>query len=131
MQALQVLGVAPSTRRTYQSGITRFQEFCSTFSLPPLPASPLPASPLTLRYFCAHISTTVCHATVKLYLSAIRLHHIEHNHPDPTHDTQLQYVVKGIKRSQSPPTRPRLPITLSILEALKQALHNATPHPAR
>ena len=102
MQALQVLGVAPSTRRTYQSGINRFQEFCSTFSLPPLPASPL-----TLRYFCAHISTTVCHTTVKLYLSAIRLHHIEHNHPDPTHDTLLQYVVKGIKRSQSAPTRPR------------------------
>ena len=115
--------MAPSTKRTYQSGITRFQEFCSTFSLPPLPASPL-----TLRYFCAHISTTVCHATVKLYLSAICLHHIEHNHPDPTHDTLLQYVVKGIKRSQSAPTRPRLPITLSILKALKQALHNATHH---
>ena len=83
------------------------------------------ASPLTLRYFCAHISTTVRHATVKLYLSAIRLHHIEHDHPDPTQDTLLQYVVKGIKRSQSAPTRPRLPITLSILKALKQVLHNA------
>ena len=52
MQALQVLRVAPSTRRTYQSGITSFQEFCSTFSLPPLPTSPL-----TLRYFCAHMPT--------------------------------------------------------------------------
>ena len=48
--------------------------------------------------------------------------------PNPTHDTLLQYIVKGIKRSQSAPTRPRLPITLSILKALKQALHNATHH---
>ena len=123
MQALQAMGVAPSTRRTYQAGITRFLEFCCTFSL-----SPLPASPLTLRYFCAHISPAVCHSTVKLYLSAIRLYHIEHEHPDPTKDTLLQYVVKGIKRSQSAPTRPRLPITLSTLKALKLALHNSTHH---
>ena len=87
--------------------------------------SPLPASPLTLRYFCAHLSKTVRHSTIKLYLSALRLLHIEHGFPDPTADTLLQYVVKGIKRSQSSPTANRLPITTQMLRDLKTALHRA------
>ena len=108
LHTLQQLGVAPSTRRTYQAGVTRFEDFCQLYSL------------------CAYLSTSVKHPTIKLYLSAIRLHHIEHGHTDPTQDTLLQYVVKGIKRSQSTTTRPRLPITIDILRALKAALHNST-----
>ena len=118
---MQLLGVAPSTRRTYQAGITRFQHFCASYQL-----TTLPASPLTLRYFCAHLSTSIRHSTIKLYLSAIRLYHIENNYPDPTHDALLQYVVKGIKRSQTTCSRPRLPITIHVLKALKLALNNCT-----
>ena len=113
--------MAPSIRRTYQAGVTRFKDFCRLYSLPPLPTSPL-----TLRYFCAYLSTSVTHSIIKLYLSAIRLYHVEHGHTDPTQDTLLQYVVKGIKCSQSTTTRPRLPITIVILRALKAALHNST-----
>ena len=120
LQRLQTLGVAPSTRRTYQAGITQFRSFCSQYHLPFLPASSL-----TLRYFCAHLSTRVKHSTIKLYLSALRLLHIENGFPDPTDDTLLQYVVKGVKRSQSTSTRPRLPITLQLLRNLKQALHDS------
>ena len=118
---LQHLGVAPSTRRTYQAGISRFLRFCSQYHLPPIPASSL-----TLRYFCAYLSSSVKHSTIKLYISALHLLHIEHDLPDPTGDILLQYVVKGIKREQSSPPRQRLPITISTLRALKQALHNSS-----
>ena len=117
---LQLRGIAPSTKRTYQAGMTRFVQFCAQFNL-----NPLPASHLTLRYFCTYLSPSVRLTTIKLYLSAIRFHHIRHEHQDPTRDTLLQYVVKGIKRTQSLNTRQRLPITLQVLKALKSALHNS------
>ena len=117
---LQFRGIAPSTKRTYQAGMTRFIHFCAQFNL-----TPLPASHLTLRYFCAYLSPSVCHTTIKLYLSAIRYHHIQHERQDPTRDTLLQYVVKGIKRTQSLNTRQLLPITLLVLKALKSDFHNS------
>ena len=86
---------------------------------------PLPASPLTLRYFCAYLSPYVRRATIKLYLSAIRSHHIQQEYQDPTRDTLLQYVIKGIKRTQSVNTRQRLPITVQVLKDLKTVLHNS------
>ena len=63
---------------------------------------------------------------MKLYLSALRLYHIEHSLDDPTKDPLLQYIVKGIRRSQTNNSRPRLPITIQLLRDLKLALHNAT-----
>ena len=113
--------MAPSTRRTYQAGVTQFVRFCSQYQLPPLPASAL-----TLRYFVASLSLSVKHSTIKVYLAALRLLHIENGYTDPTADTLLQYVIKGIKRSQTSPTRTRLPITIDILRQLKQALHNSS-----
>ena len=105
------LGVAPSTRRTYQAGINRFTQFCTSYNL-----QPLPASPLTLRYLCAYLSPSVQHSTIKLYLTALRLFHVEHSYTDPTKDCLLQ----------STTTRPRLPITIQLLRDLKLALHNCT-----
>ena len=125
LQRLQLLGVAPSTRRTYQTGITASCSFVLCLTSPP-PPPPLPASPLTLRYFCTYLATSVRHSTIKLYLTAIRFQHIQHEHPDPTNDTLLQYVVKGVKRSQCVTTRPRLPVTIQVLRDLKTALHEAT-----
>ena len=78
-----------------------------------------------LRYFCAYLSPSVRHATIELYLSPIHLHHIQQEYQDPTRDTLLQYVIKGIKRTQSVNTRQRLPITVQVLKALKTVLHNS------
>ena len=122
LAALQLLGVAPSTRRTYASGISRFGQFCTQYNL-----KLLPASSLTLHYFCAHLSNSLQFATIKTYLSAIRLLHIESGLSDPTQDTLLQYVVRGIKRAQSSHTaHTRLPITIHVLKDLKRALHDTT-----
>lgn len=110
-------GVASSTRRTYQSGLNAFANFCARFNI-----LPLPASSLTLQYFCAYVSQHISYKTLKVYLSAIRLLHIEHDLPDPTDDSLLELVCRGIRRQQGDNKRPRLPITINILRTLKNQL---------
>ena len=91
--------------------------FCSRFNI-----TPLPATPLTLQYFCADKSQSISYKTLKVYLAAIRLMHIEQGFPDPTMDQTLHLVCKGVRRQQSTPERKRLPITIDILKALKSHL---------
>ena len=88
----QSLGVAPSTRRTYQAGVQSYLQFCSNFNI-----SPFPASSLTLCYFCTHIACYVSYKTIKVYLSGIRLEHLEHSHHDSTDDQLLRILCIGIK----------------------------------
>ena len=94
-------GIAESTRRTYQSGLKKFGSFCGQHAF-----TPAPASSLTLQYFCAYESQSVSHKTIKVYLAAIRLHHIENNMLDPTDDNFLHLVCRGTRRLQPtyPPT---------------------------
>ena len=84
----QSLGVAPSTRRTYKTGVRSYLLFCDQFTIPPFPASSL-----TLCYFCSYIASHVSHKTIKVYLSGIRLEHLERGE-------LLCLLCKGIKRSQ-------------------------------
>ena len=77
-----------------------------------------------MRYFCTFIASSVKHPTIKVYLNAIRLQHIELGYPDPTQDTLLQYTVKGIRREQGDGNRVRLPITTTTLRQLKVQLHH-------
>ena len=78
-------GVASSIRRTYQSGINTFFSFCSHFRIPALPGYSL-----ALQYFCVDILQSVLYKTLKVYLSGIRLLHIEHGLLNPTDNKLLQ-----------------------------------------
>ena len=98
--------------------------FCDKFTI-----SPFPASPLTLRYFCSYIANHVSHKTIKVYLSGIWLEHLERGHHDPTDDDLLHLLCKGIKQSQGDTSRPRLPITINVLKALKTQLRNSSYYP--
>jgi len=113
----QSLGVAPSTRRTYQAGVRALQQFCNQYTIPAFPASPL-----TLRYFCCHMACQVSYKTIKVYLAGIRLSHIERGFEDPTKDELLHLLCTGIKRSQGVSPNTRLPITIDVLQTLKSQL---------
>jgi len=76
------------------------------------------ASSLTLQYFCVDKSQSVSYKTLKVYLVAIRLMHIEDGFLDPTTDEALQ--CRGIRRQQSNAERTRLPITINVLRKLKE-----------
>ena len=61
------IGVALSTRRTYQAGVRSYLQFCDSYNI-----VPFPASSLTLHYFCSYIAQCISHKTIKVYLSGIR-----------------------------------------------------------
>ena len=88
--------------------------------------SSFPASSLTLEYFCVHASQHVSYETLKVYLSGIRLAHIEREMTDPTKSTSLHLVCRGIHRQQVDNQRTRLPITINLLRVLKEQLRIST-----
>ena len=120
LQQFIYLGVAPSTRHTYNSGINSFLQFCSHFSI-----TPYPASSLTLQFFCSNLARRVSYKTIKVYLAGIRLAHLELGYSDPTSDEPLRLVIRGIRRWQGESPRQRLPITINLLRTLKQQLRTS------
>ena len=112
------LGVAPSTRQTYTSGINSYLQFCSQFNI-----TPYPASSLTLQFFCTHLAQHVSYKSIKVYLAGIRLAHLELGYSDPTSSEPLRLVVRGIRRLQGDSTSlRRLPVTIDLLQTLKQQI---------
>jgi len=87
----QSLGVATSICRVYQCGLNSFYKFCEKYRI-----QPLPASSLTLQFFCVDVSSQVSYKTLKVYLTAIRLEHLEQGFSDPTNDEILYLVCRGI-----------------------------------
>ena len=61
-----------------------------------------------------------------MYLSGIRLAHIERGMADPTNSTSLQLVRRGIHRQQGDSQKTRLPITINPLRVLKESLRIST-----
>ena len=87
----------------------------------------MPASELTLRYFVAHISQTVTYPTIRVYLSAIRLMHIENQLSDPLSDTPLlHYLCQAVRRSQPLGHPSSLPILPRHLKAIKSQLSKSS-----
>ena len=78
--------------------------------------------------FCAQASQHISYKTLKVYLSGIRLAHIERGLPDPTDSPSLHLVCRGIRRQQGDSKRTRLPITINLLRLLKQHLRSCTSY---
>ena len=98
-----------------------FTAFCSLYNIPPWPASET-----TLRYYCVHAYRTISHATILVYLAAIRHYHLEHGYCDPLLDSHLlAYLCKGIRRHQGDQRRVRLPLTPALLADIRQALNQS------
>lgn len=110
----------PSTLQAYRSGQRRFSRFCSDARL-----QPLPLTETLLSLFVSHLAAVgLAHQTIKSYLSAVRYFHISAGYGDPFPPGAfplLQYILRGIKRSPRPPSRPRLPITPSVLRSMKSS----------
>ena len=109
-------GLAKSTLKFYQSGIRRYKSFCTSLGRPSIPITED-----TLAVFVASLAKEgVSHASLRVYLSALRHHQIESGHGDPSISrmVRLEYILKGIKRDNvqsSNPRKDRQPITPSIL----------------
>lgn len=112
--------LAPSTQRSYGSAKKRYLSFCEEHELNPTPASE--------HQLCQYVSSlaleNLSHSTIKCYLSAIRHLHIDRGVGDPgiSQMTRLEQVLRGIKSVQAKRDikgKPRLPISLDILQKLR------------
>ena len=118
-QELLVHGLAPSTRRSYSTGQRRFINFCAQIGKLHDNGSACPADEWTLCLFAAFLSSQVKHATIKVYLSAVRALHIELGFADPLLDAlRLERVIRGIRRSQGSTKADRLPVTDDIMRLI-------------
>ena len=121
----QHAALSRSTRSAYRSGTNAFMSFMAMHGH----TSPhhLPAiDEAILILFVTHcaMNLRLAHTTIKTYLCGVRNLYIEANHGNPlvtVHGQALEkltLVLRGIKKSQSPNTNRRLPITAPILSAL-------------
>ena len=117
-------GLAASTRRTYSCVQQKFINFCVIIGHVSSAGSPCPASELTLCLFATFLADSSQHASIKVYLSAVRSPHVDQGFPDLLENClRHQRVVREIKRSQgSLPANQRLPISSNILRLIHSAL---------
>lgn len=116
-------GLSEATRKSYGAAKRRYSSFCSSRSL-----QPLPASESQLCQFVSHLANeSLCHSTIKCYLSAVRHLHIAEGQGDPgiCSMARLEQVMRGIKavQARAPPKGKlvRRPMTPDLLLKLKQS----------
>ena len=77
-------------------------------------------------FFVAYLADQVSFKTIKLYLAGIRFAHIENSLPDPFQEAPLLHLLlRGIKRSVGLSSHQRLPITMTLLQHIKEELARA------
>ena len=115
--------LAPSTHRTYQTGLRRFAQFCFAFNV----SQPFPLSENVLCYFVAMLAYQgLAIQSIKTYVAAVKHENVASGNPDLVKTPHLrQAILQGAHRLQgslqkSCP-RARLPISLHLLRQLKVA----------
>ena len=95
MEKLLGRALAPSTCNTYQTGIRRYYDFCSTHS-----QKPLSGTTRTLALFVTDLSMTLQPRTIQVYISAVSyLHHMNGHISPASNNLVIKFLVQGIERS--------------------------------
>jgi hypothetical protein len=111
-------GVRPSTARTYSSAQNRFLNFCGRYGL-----LPIPCTEDTLVLYVAFLHREGLRpGTVRVYLAGIRSLHIEEGYGNPLEGSlRLARAIRALDITCDKPHQ-KLPITLDIMELLKDKL---------
>ena len=121
-------GLAPSTQRSYDSAKAQFINFCSSAG-----SYPLPLSENLLCFYVSFLADKgLAHSSIKCYLAAARHLQISHGLPDPNIGDmpRLKQIIRGIKSFQAKQgrqSRPRLPITPTILRSIRNIWSKSSP----
>ena len=119
--------LAINSKKTYSSCEKRYIDFCQRLNI--APRSILPADENWLTFFSTYMARYVKTETIKVYLAAIRYMHIINGcNLDLQSFLRLQYVLKGIKRTQGQSKRVRLPITLTHLKLFQLLFSSPSTH---
>ena len=115
--------LAPTTRDNYHGAFKKYIEFCEWHHL-----HPLPVLENNLISFATHLSYSLAHDSIKVHLSAIAFYAAINDHSiNFKIFKRLYYLMRGIKRLQSPKRkkRKRAPITPALLHIIKTNLFNS------
>lgn len=117
------MSLAENTKKAYLAGEKQYNNFCQSFKVNQV----VPTTENTLCYFAVFLARTVKHSTIKSYLCGVKHLHLKYGVPlELENFQQLQYIMRGIKRSQGNTTKPRLPITIKHLSLFKEFLQPDT-----
>ena len=105
---------APSTTRTYVAQRHAFLHFCQEINI-----SPVPLSQGNLGRYIAYLSRRLTFSSVRQYLNAVRLMHLNAGHMNPLENNwYVTSILQGVKRVKGNKSVQKLPITLDILRRL-------------
>ena len=115
------LHIAPSTRRSYTTGVMAYTRFV-VFFRPHLAA--YPASDDALSAFVTFQSQTCCYATLKNYIYALREYHLARGFPFPplAERCLVLWTLRGIRRLRSDVAQPKQAMTIDILRDIYRTL---------
>ena len=106
---------ASSTLATRKSQALKYLRFCRL-----LQTSPFPISVRNLRRYCVYLSRTLKYSSIANYLDGLRWLHVMSDYPPPPlSHCRVQLTLRGLKRLLSASVKRKLPITPTILLALR------------
>jgi hypothetical protein len=112
---------ARNTVRTYKSQTNSYLRFCVNYGL-----QPVPATQQTLCTYMAFLSRSLTPSSVKGYMNAVRLLHIESGFVNPLVDNwEITMIQRGMSRLMGSPPKQKLPITIAILIDIRRVLSDS------
>lgn len=119
-QALSV-----NTQRTYCSQMRTFVKFCESAQI-----GPVPVAHRDLCCYVAYLASFLSYNSVRQYLNVVRLMHLEAGFPNPLQSFSLDMLLRGVKRSLGCPSKPKLPMSINLLHAIRSTLDLTLPSDA-
>ncbi len=110
---------ADSTRRAYRSDWKHFEDWCSRYDLPPLPATAQ-----TVALYLTDLAASHKPATLRRRLTVINQAHLATGHPSPANMQQalVSETLKGIRRTRGTAQIGKRPLFTEQLRQMVEAL---------
>ena len=95
-----------------------YLQFCTGMSI-----MPVPVSPGDLGRYIAFLASCLCFSSVRQYLNAVRLMHLEAGLPNPLiNNWYIISIIKRLRRHKGDSTQQKLPITTELLVGILSIL---------
>ena len=105
---------AASTSKTYLTQLSAYLQFCAQMNI-----CTIPLSQENLGRYIAFLSRRLCFSSVRQYLNAVRLVHLEAGMQNPLEKNwYVSSILKGVRRLKGDASIQKLPITLDILKKI-------------
>ena len=113
---LEDQAAAPNTRRAYGRYWRRFCRWCAEEGRRPEPAS----APDVRLWLASLAAEGLGASSLRLGAAAIRRHHLDGGHPDPTAARQVRSLISGAARAKTAPPRQARPLTTEGMALIRE-----------